>query len=104
GTDHLIQTLCNQYPELAKSDSLEENEKILFEKLRTKTSSAIELRAALQTLSLFLYKHYKSTVIILIDEYDTPLNAAYGKPHFENLINFFKSMFSSALKGNNALE
>lgn len=100
----LIQTICSQYPELILSDALDEDEKMLFKKLRSKTASTEELCGALKTLSLFLHKHYNRTVFILIDEYDTPLNAAYGSPHFEELVNFFKIMFGSALKGNDALE
>ncbi len=103
-TNSLIQNLCNQYPELLTSPFLSEAEKNQFNQLQTKMTSVIELGDALQTLSVFLYKHYQSTVFILIDEYDTPLNAAYGKAHFDDLVNFFKGMFGSALKGNNALE
>jgi hypothetical protein len=103
-TNHLIQNLCNQYAELLTSPFLSEAEKTQFITLQTKTASVIEVCDALQTLSVFLYKHYQQTVYILIDEYDTPLNAAYGKTHFEELVNFFKGMFGVALKGNNALE
>jgi hypothetical protein len=103
-TNTLLQRLCHLYPELTTSKALSTEEHAILNRIINKTANAVELCGALETLSLFLYKHYKSTVIILIDEYDTPLNAAYGKSHFDSLINFFKNMFGSALKGNDALE
>jgi len=103
-TQGLIQKICNQYSELTTSIHLSADEQNTFERLRTKTGSNIELSESLQTLSLFLNIHYNQKIIILIDEYDTPLNAAYLKPDFEKIVNFFKSMFGTALKSNSALE
>lgn len=103
-TKELMQEICNQYPELASSNHLSEEEKNSFLQLKNKNVNMIELRNGLKNLSIFLKKHYHQKVIILIDEYDTPLNSTYGKPYFEDLVNFFKGMFGSALKGNSALE
>ncbi len=103
-TKELIKEICIQYPELSTSTVLSTEEQNDFKKLLTKTANLAELSNSLKTLSALLNKHYKNTVFILIDEYDTPLNAAYGKPHFDEVVNFFKSLFGAALKGNNALE
>jgi hypothetical protein len=103
-TKDLIQEICNQYSELANSEYLTESEKQNFHKLINKTANTEELCNALRHLSILLNKHYDKKVFILIDEYDAPLNAAYGKEHFEELIYFFKGMFGAALKGNDALE
>lgn len=103
-TAGLIQMICFQYPELSTSVHLTAGEKKLFKKLCDKTANTTELCTALYTLSQFLYKHYDRSVFILIDEYDTPLNAAYDTLHFDELVSFFKDMFGSALKGNDALE
>jgi hypothetical protein len=105
---HIVQNVCRDFPELTNSDKLLDIDKYALEKLKginkDNKASEIDLQEFLKTISNLLYKHYGQKVIILIDEYDTPLNAAYEQPHFEELVNFFKSMFGSALKGNNALE
>lgn len=103
-TKELIKDICIQYPELSTSTALSTVEQNAFKKLLSKNIDLAELSDSLKKLSTLLNKHYNNTVFILIDEYDTPLNAAYGKAHFEKLVNFFDGMFGSALKGNDALE
>lgn len=103
-TKDLIQEICNQYPELSTSPQLSEEEQYSFKKLHNKTANTEEVCNSLRVLSMLLKKHYNSKVYILIDEYDAPINIAYGKTHFEELVLFFKGMFGAALKGNNALE
>lgn len=100
---HLIAGIFWQYPELSDSPELSQEDREEFERLANQTSTESELSDALLTLSTFLKAHYKSRVFILIDEYDTPLNVAYNKSHFDRLVNFLECMFGAALKGNNAL-
>lgn len=104
----LVQQLCNSFPELENSKKLSDIDKNNLERLKglNKQNKAnnIEIRDSLNTLSGLLYKHHNKKVVILIDEYDTPLNYAYNKDHFEPVVNFLKGMFGSALKGNYALE
>jgi hypothetical protein len=104
----LIQLVCNELLELEGSDKLTDLDKRNFEKLKglnpTSVANDVELRDSLKTISYLLRKHHKKKTIILIDEYDTPLNYAYDKEYFEQMVNFFKGMFGSALKGNDALE
>ena len=104
----LIQKICNDFPELETSTKLTDIDKNNLEKLKglnnNNKANSIEIRDSLNTISTLLFKHYSQKVIILIDEYDTPLNYVYNKAHFEQVVNFFKGMFGSALKGNYALE
>ena len=51
-----------------------------------------------------LYTYYQQKVIVLIDEYDVPLQAAYQNNYYEEMVEFLRSVFSSALKTNDALE
>ena len=51
-----------------------------------------------------LYNHYHQKVIILIDEYDVPLQSAYQNNYYDEMVDFLRSVFSSALKTNDALE
>ncbi len=59
---------------------------------------------ALKTLSECLYKHHRKKTIILIDEYDVPLENAYTRGFYQEMIDFIRSLFESALKTNDALE
>ena len=59
---------------------------------------------ALHRLSKFLYKYYGKKVIILLDEYDTPMQEAYVNGYWEELVSFTRSMFNSTFKTNPHLE
>ncbi len=89
---------------LLSSDRLLDSQKTIYRKIIDKTANQSELENALKFLSGCLEQHYKQKVIILIDEYDTPLNIAYEKNYFEQAVGFFKSLLGAALKGNDALE
>ncbi len=89
---------------LLTSHHLSASQKTLYQTILNNGATQAQLKKALHFLSECLYAHYKQKVMILIDEYDTPLNAAYSQPHFEALVDFFKSLLGSALKGNDALE
>ena len=64
----------------------------------------ISFFTAIKKLSEFLYIYYEKKVIILIDEYDATLVSAYEKGYYNEAINFFRTLYSSALKGNEYLE
>ena len=69
-----------------------------------KSSDITELKTSLVELTAFLELFYNKQVIVLIDEYDTPVHAAYNHNYFPAMINFLSAFFSGALKGNNSLE
>ena len=62
------------------------------------------LLSSLQTLSELLYKHYGKKTIILIDEYDVPLDKAFQHGYYQEMVTLIRTMFGKALKTNNALE
>ena len=62
------------------------------------------LVSSLQILSQLLYKHFGQKTVILIDEYDVPLQSAYQNNYYDEMVDFLRSVFSSALKTNDALE
>ncbi len=103
----LVQNLYNTFTELDSSLKLSDIDHQNLKKLKglgNYKANHVELRQSLSTLSALLFKHYHQKVYILIDEYDTPLNYAYGKEHFDEVVDFLKGMFGAALKGNFALE
>ncbi len=89
--------------ELETSDELNVYEKELYHKIASNVASEIEFQFGLQTLSLLLYKHYKQKVVIIIDEYDTPIGQGHTYDFYDKTINFMRSFFSGGLKDNNYL-
>ena len=100
----LIQDVVNRYYVLMKSSYLNEIEKKELMKLLEKASSLGELEEALKKVSQCLMKHYGKKAIILIDEYDVPLQSAFIHDYYDEMTMFLGNIFSSALKTNNALE
>lgn len=64
----------------------------------------IDLQGSIRFLSKLLYQHYNKKVIVLIDEYDVPLDKAYQSGCYDQLVKFIRVLFSSTLKTNNYLE
>ena len=97
---------------LKDSDQLTAEEKSLYEQLiETGTSqggifamSGEALAASLKTLSMLLAKHYGRKVIILIDEYDVPLDKAFQAGYYDEMVSLLRSLFGNALKTNDSLQ
>lgn len=89
---------------LLDSDSLNEDEKERCLLIMRRKADRIAYAKALDFLSLCLAKHYKEKVIILIDEYDVPLENAYFEGFYQQMASFIRSLFESALKTNSNLE
>ena len=83
---------------------VDESDQIILNQFRSLSSDEIQLRLSLKTISRCLYSHYHKKVIILIDEYDVPLQAADQYGYYDQMVDFIRSVFSSALKTNDALE
>ena len=80
---------------------------INFENLKNiiyKKASIDDLTTALKFLTKILYEKYNKKVVVLIDEYDSPLVSAYINGYYENAKDFFKTFYSSVLKDNNYLQ
>ena len=80
-------------------DTLSSSEQLEFDKIWLKKDNG-EYTNALKNLTSFLYKYYKKEVILLIDEYDTPLINAYKHGYYDEAILFFKVFYGEALKTN----
>ena len=92
--------LCaKSHLESLNSERLLASEKKLFQKYVNN-----ELEREIFNISYFPYKHYHQKVIILIDEYDVPLQSAYQYNYYDEMVEFLKNVFSSALKTNESLE
>ena len=100
----IIARLLDQFEDILDNDIFNEREKILLNKYHMNTASKNELSESLLNISICLEKYYHQKVIILIDEYDVPLQAAYQNNYYDEMVEFLRSVFSSALKTNDALE
>ena len=102
----LIAEIYNQHWYLVESDVLKENEKADFLDITNKKTNMREEEAstALNNLCGYLYRYYGKKVIILLDEYDTPMQEAYVNGYWKELVAFIRSMFNSTFKTNPYLE
>ena len=99
----LLQAEFGRHQELAVSDKLAEYEKTYFSKVLNREASVVDLTAALEKLSEMLTKHYGKAPIIIIDEYDTPIQEGYSKDFYDEIISFMRNFFSGAFKDNRNL-
>ena len=99
----IIKLLYDKYQFLLSSDVLSESEKQDFKAV---TADMDDSTAAfsLKALSSYLYRYYGKKVIILLDEYDTPMQEAYVDGFWDDLVGFTRSLFNSTFKTNPWLE
>ncbi|WP_300081301.1 AAA family ATPase [uncultured Thomasclavelia sp.] len=100
----LIKELILKNIELLDSSIIDEADYNILNDFRFLKPDEVQLKNSLKILSNCLYKHYQQKVIILIDEYDVPLQSAYNNGYYDEMVDFLRSIFSSALKTNDALE
>ena len=86
------------------TDSLEESDKLRYNLIMNETDEDAQYLDALAFLSRILNEYHKRKVIILMDEYDVPLENAYFKGFYDKMTDFIRSLFESALKTNPNLE
>lgn len=101
---NVIYELLEKNLEILSSDQLSDTTKDILNKLHNRSSSAEDLKISLRVITNALYTYYQQKVIVLIDEYDVPLQAAYQNNYYEEMVEFLRSVFSSTLKTNDALE
>ena len=89
---------------LLEGNSLADDQKIMFKKIMTEQAEYGEYNDALKFLSECLWQYHGKNTIILIDEYDVPLENAYFEGFYDKMIQFIRSLFESALKTNPYLE
>ncbi len=99
----LVQEEYGRHSELRSSDKIEKYEKEYFEKVLDGRADSVELSGSLQRLSQMLTKHYKEAPVIIIDEYDTPIQEGYSKEFYDEIIGFMRNFFSGAFKDNSNL-
>ena len=87
---------------LKTSDVLTDEDRILFTKMLHGQDDNIE--DSIRMLSKLLYKHYGQKVVILIDEYDVPLDKAFQNGYYKEMVSIIRGLFGQALKTNEFLQ
>ncbi len=106
------ETLCTVISEeasrldfLMESDGLMQYDKVKFARLaENQFEKPAELHNSLKLLTRLLRRHYGTSAIVMIDEYDVPLDKAYHNGYYPQMINLIRSIFSQVLKTNENLE
>ena len=101
--NRIIEDIYNKNIFLLKSDLLTENEKTYFQSITSGMEDATATWA-LHKMSDFLSRYYGKKVIILLDEYDTPMQEAYVNGYWDEIMDFIRSLFNSTFKENPYLE
>jgi len=89
---------------LLRSEQLSELDKVQLSRLMDGTASDGEVMDSLKTLCYLLNLHYGTKAILLIDEYDVPLNHAHLNGYYDEMVSYIRSMFGQALKTNPYLQ
>ena len=88
---------------LTESSKLSEMDKQAFNKLAS-TDEEVEIQKSLALLTELLYKHYGQKTVLLIDEYDVPLDKAFQHGYYKEMVSLIRGLFSPALKTNDFLQ
>ena len=96
----LLQAEFGRHLELQNSDKLAEYEREYFSKILEGKANEVDLTSSFENLSKMLCKHYGKAPIIIIDEYDTPIQEGYAKDFYDDIIGFMRNFFSGAFKDN----
>ena len=89
---------------LMQSEQIAEDDKYSFERFLREQDTLDDVQKSLKMLSSLLYQHYGQKVILLIDEYDVPLDKAFQHGYYTEMVALIRSLFSRALKTNDFLQ
>ena len=95
----ILTNLYNKYDFLRNSEVLTDKDREYFDSISFNMSDSVAT-SALYQLSEYLYRYYGKKVIILLDEYDTPMQEAYVDGYWDELVAFTRSLFNSSFKTN----
>lgn len=97
---YIISVEYMRHSELKRSSELEEADIELYNRIVKNQASYMEYVFSLQALSRMLHQHHKQAPVIIIDEYDTPIQEGFVNGYYDDAVEFIRSFFSAALKDN----
>ena len=96
----LISLEFMRHDELESSSVLSSYEKEQYHRFASDNINEVDCQMGLQLLSLLLHKHYDKECVIIIDEYDTPIQQGHFCDFYDEIVNFMRNFFSGGLKDN----
>lgn len=100
GLCELISELYAQYLFLLDGTVLHDHEKIIYEAILKQKASDVNINSSLKKLIEYLYRYHGVNPLVLLDEYDSPIQAGYLNNYYDDIVDFFRTFLSSALKDN----
>ena len=92
-----------RHSDLSKSPRLDKKQKDFYDKMVSEKFSAVDLERSLLYLSEMLKKHYGEGAVIIIDEYDTPIQSGHTNGFYDDVIAFMRNLLSGCFKDNKSL-
>ena len=103
-TRRFVQSLYLNFNFLKTADCFDDEEKQYFSAIASATSTDDDLTLAIRKLTIFLERYYSKPPILLIDEYDAPIQSAWDSGCYKEVISFFRPFLSYAFKDNPCIE
>lgn len=100
----IIKDAFKSYSFIKNSNLLTEVDREFWDRILAENISDVDAAESIHQLSFFLYRYYGKKVIILLDEYDTPMQEAFVKGFWDDLVDFTRSLFNSSFKTNPYLD
>ena len=100
----LMKLLYEEHSELLNSPQLSDSEKKYFKAVLNEEITETQLNFTLLQLTIYLRKHYQKKVMVLIDEYDVPIQAGYLNSYYQQMIEMIHGLLSACLKTNRHLK
>ena len=100
----LMQDLYAMHSYLLDSECLNEYDREYFHSVVTRQADSVDLQLSLKKLTVWLQRYHQKAVLLLIDEYDAPIQYAFDHDYYDEAIEFMRNYLSSALKSNSSLD
>lgn len=97
---HIIGEAYREHRYLLSSPKLHDDEKESFESILRNKADETQVKSSLKTLTHYLFRYYGEKAILLIDEYDTPIQSGYTNGYYDEIIALMRHLFGAALKSN----
>mgnify|MGYP003048193714 CR=1 FL=1 len=99
-----LSNLCKMHVYLLQSEAIDPDDKKVFLELKAGTASEAQVGFSLNTLMRMMESYYRKPVILLLDEYDVPLDKAFQHGYYKEMVSLIRGVFGQALKTNDALQ
>jgi len=99
-----IANIFSEFQYLQDSETIEEVDKAFLQRMLEETGNEIDYGESLRILTRLLYQHHKVKPVILVDEYDTPIQDGFERGYYEDILCFMRGFLSDALKDGEYLE